>query len=69
MENNDFYYTFWRKKREIKLKEVSQAIGVAISSISRFERKKQINKDAYAFIKKKYDEFIKQYEMSEGNAQ
>ncbi|SKA99924.1 hypothetical protein SAMN05443428_13911 [Caloramator quimbayensis] len=65
MENNDFYYTIWRKRRNVKLKEISQAIQISIPSLSRFERKKEINKDAYSYIKEKYDEFIKRYEMSE----
>lgn len=68
MKNNDFYYTIWRKQRDLTLEDVSQNINISIASLCKFERNKLKNQKAYEAIKEKYVNFIKQYEMSEGNA-
>jgi len=62
MENNDFFYTVWRKQRELTLKDVSNHIHISVANLCRFERKKLKNPKAYEAIKKKYDNYIQEYE-------
>ena len=53
------YYTLWRKRNGVTLKEVASYIGVYDSTISRWER------GIFNFAdgkERKYDEFIEQFE-------
>ena len=68
MKNNDFFYTIWRKQRELTLKDVSNHIHISVANLCRFERKKLKNPKAYEAIKKKYDSYIQEYEMRKANA-
>lgn len=64
MEKNDFFYTIWRKQRELTLKDVSNHIQISVANLCRFERKKLKNPKAYEAIKKKYDSYIQEYEKA-----
>jgi len=64
MKNNDFFYTVWRKQRDLTLKDVSNQIHISISNLCKFERKKLKNPKAYEAIKKKYDSYIQEYEKA-----
>lgn len=68
MDYNDFFYTVWRKQRELTLKDVSKHIHISVANLCRFERKKLKNLKAYEAIKKKYDNYIQEYEMRKVNA-
>jgi len=68
MEKNDFFYTIWRKQRELTLKDVSNHIHISVANLCRFERKKLKNPKAYEAIKKKYDSYIQEYEMGKIHA-
>ena len=67
MKNNDFFYTVWRKQRDLTLEDVSKHINISISNLCKFERKKLKNPKAYEAIKKKYDSYIQEYEMRKAN--
>ena len=64
MKNNDFFYTVWRKQRDLTLENVSKHINISIANLCRFERKKLKNPKAYEAIKKKYDSYIQEYEKA-----
>jgi len=64
MEKNDFFYTIWRKQRDLTLEDVSNHIHISIANLCRFERKKLKNQKAYEAIKKKYDSYIQEYDKA-----
>jgi len=64
MKNNDFFYTVWRKQRDLTLEDVSNHIHISIANLCRFERKKLKNQKAYEAIKKKYDRYIQEYDKA-----
>lgn len=64
MEKNDFFYTVWRKQRDLTLEDVSKHIHISVANLCRFERKKLKNSKAYEAIKKKYDSYIQEYEKA-----
>ena len=54
MENNDFFYTVWRKQRDLTLEDISNHIHISIANLCRFERKKLTPQQKFEKMIKKW---------------